>query len=90
LRWLSATMTLSVAGSNSTAVEKQKRHCGSRLFTLRRALAMSGLASTVCAPHFDNTWASSSISFWELAQNDFRVREVREYNRKASVIDDRG
>jgi hypothetical protein len=27
---------------------------------------------------------------WELAQNDFRVREVREYNRQASVIDDRG
>jgi hypothetical protein len=26
----------------------------------------------------------------ELAQNDFRVREVREYNRQASVIDDRG
>jgi len=33
-------MTLSVAGSNFTAVEKQKRHCGSRLFTLRRALAI--------------------------------------------------
>src|ERR1700741_2100700 len=48
-------MTLSVAGSNSTAAGKRKRYCGSRLFTRRRAFAMSGLASTVCWPHFDNT-----------------------------------
>src|SRR2546421_374526 len=34
-------MTLSVAGSNSTAVGKQKRNCGSRLFTRRRAFAIS-------------------------------------------------
>jgi hypothetical protein len=82
-------MTLSVAGSNSTAVEKQKRHCGSRLFTLRRALAMSGLASTVCAP-FRQYLGIIKHKLWELAQKDFRVREVREYNRQASVIDDRG
>ena len=35
-----------------------ERHCGSRLFTRRRAFSMSGLAETVCWPHFDNTWAS--------------------------------
>ena len=45
-------------GSKSTAVGKKNRHCGSRLLTRRRAFAMSGLASTVCCPHFDKTCAS--------------------------------
>src|SRR5215212_3744721 len=51
-------MTESLAGSNSTAVGKQNRHCGSRLFTRRRAFIMSGLASMLCWPHFDRTCAS--------------------------------
>ena len=29
-----------------------------RLFTRRRAFIMSGLASMLCWPHFDSTWAS--------------------------------
>src|SRR3954469_22740702 len=51
-------MTESLAGSNSTAVGKQNRHCGSRLFTRRRAFIISGLASMLCWPHFDRTCAS--------------------------------
>jgi len=83
-------MTLSVAGSNSTAVEKQKRHCGSGLFTLRRALAMSGVGVDSLRAPFRQYLGIIKHKLWELAQNDFRMREVREYNRQASVIDDRG
>ena len=80
-------MTLSVAGSNSAAVGKQKRHCGSRPAP---GFGHVGVGIDNLRALFRQYLGIIKHKLWELAQNDFRVREAREYNRQASAIDDRG
>src|SRR5215472_5734725 len=67
-------MIRSVFGSKSTAVGKQKRQRGSRLRARRYAFIMSGLASMLCCPHLDITWASPTR--W-VSGGAFRVENAK-------------
>src|SRR5262249_17862574 len=67
-------MIRSVLGSKSPAVGKQKRQRGSRLRARRYAFIMSGLASMLCCPHFDITWASPTR--W-VSGGAFRVENAK-------------